>query len=84
MRLCESHNTGMKDFSSNFFDVLSSYNWPGNVRELHSTLEWVMAQTINEPTLFQKHLPSRIRIQVARSSFGDQAQNGASPETEDN
>jgi two-component system NtrC family response regulator len=67
--LCESHNIGIKGFSSDFFDVLESYNWPGNVRELFSALESTFAQAFYENTLFPKHLPTHVRIQVARSSF---------------
>ncbi|OQX10239.1 MAG: Fis family transcriptional regulator [Desulfobacteraceae bacterium IS3] len=69
MKLCESDCIGMKGFSSDFFDVMMSYNWPGNVRELYGVLEWVIVQAFNEPTIFPKHLPPRIRIQMARSSF---------------
>ena len=69
--ICESQNIGVKGFSPGFLDILTSYNWPGNVRELHSVIEYAIAESINEQTLFPKHLPSHVRIQVARSSFGD-------------
>jgi two-component system NtrC family response regulator len=67
--LCESHRIGIKGFSPDFFDVLESYGWPGNVRELFSALESTFAQAFYENTLFPKHLPTHVRIQVARSTF---------------
>jgi two-component system NtrC family response regulator len=67
--LCESHSIGIKGFSPDFFDVLESYDWPGNVRELFSALESTFAQAFYENTLFPKHLPTHVRIQVARSTF---------------
>ena len=67
--LCEAHNIGIKGFSPEFFDVLMAYSWPGNVRELNSVIEYAVAESMNEQTLFPKHLPSSVRIQVARSSF---------------
>jgi two-component system NtrC family response regulator len=67
--LCESHGIGIKGFSPDFFDVLESYGWPGNVRELFSALESTFAEAFYENTLFPKHLPTHVRIQVARSTF---------------
>jgi len=70
--LCGSYKIAMKGFSSEFFDVLSSYHWPGNVRELFSALEWAVAQAPHEATLFSKHLPSNIRIQAMRAAFDEE------------
>ncbi len=72
--LCAASNEGMKGFSPDFLDVLTSHKWPGNVRELFSALESAVAQAQYEPTLFPKHLPMNVRIEVARSSV-----NGADP-----
>jgi two-component system NtrC family response regulator len=72
--LCDSYKVAMKGFSAEFFDVLNAYHWPGNVRELFSTLEWAVAQAPHESTLFSKHLPSHIRIQVMRSAFDEETQ----------
>lgn len=69
--LCESHNIGIKGFSADFLDVLETYSWPGNVRELFSVLESTFTQGFYEQTLFVKHLPTHVRIQVARSEFHD-------------
>ncbi len=67
--LCETHHIEIKGFSPDFFDVLESYSWPGNVRELFSALESTFAQAFYENTLFPKHLPTHVRIKVARSTF---------------
>ncbi len=71
--ISEPVENGMKGFSPEFLEVLTTYEWPGNVRELHSALESALAQALYEPTLFPKHLPEHIRIQVARSSFEEPA-----------
>jgi two-component system NtrC family response regulator len=67
--LAESHMVGLKGIYPEFFDILEAYRWPGNVRELYSALEWTMAQALDEPTLFSRHLPANIRAQVARVNF---------------
>jgi two-component system NtrC family response regulator len=69
--LCESHNIRQKEFSADFVDVLESYRWPGNVRELYSALESTFTQGFYEQTLFPKHLPAYVRIQVARSQLDE-------------
>jgi two-component system, NtrC family, response regulator len=43
-----------------------AYDWPGNVRELINTLERALAAARHEPTLYPSHLPSHIRVKVAR------------------
>jgi len=69
MKSCEDHGTDMKGFSADFLEALESYPWPGNVRELYNTLDWVVTQALYEPTLYSQHLPTSIRIRIARSSF---------------
>jgi two-component system NtrC family response regulator len=79
--LCESQGDDLKGFSSDFFEYISRYHWPGNVRELHGALEWALTQARFEPTLYPKHLPERIRIQVAKTGLADaESSTGASPE----
>jgi two-component system NtrC family response regulator len=57
-----------KGFSPEFFDALASHPWPGNVRELVNTLDGCLAVAGNDATLFTKHLPTHIRVQMARAS----------------
>jgi two-component system NtrC family response regulator len=66
-RLCRIYKTTEKGFSSDFFITLARYDWPGNVRELVNALERAISAAREEPILFPKHLPTYIRVQVARS-----------------
>jgi len=67
-KLSERHATGMKGLSPEIWDVFAKYHWPGNVRELIQALERALVAAQHEPVLFPKHLPSHIRIKVARAS----------------
>ena len=69
-KFCERQQLATKGFSPEFFDALSAYNWPGNVRELFNTLEAALTAAHYDQTLFARHLPNQIRIQVARSAVG--------------
>lgn len=66
-RLSERYGIGSKKFSPEFLDALAAYHWPGNVRELVNALERSLAVARQEPTLFPKHLPTHIRIHLARA-----------------
>lgn len=70
-KLCENNNMAIKGFSPEFLDALLAYGWPGNVRELINTLESVIAETRDAPTLFPYHLPDHIRIKATQASLGD-------------
>jgi two-component system NtrC family response regulator len=67
--LCNSHNIAAKDVSPDFFEVIEAYSWPGNVRELFSTLDAALANALHETTIFARHLPPNVRIEVARKHF---------------
>jgi two-component system NtrC family response regulator len=67
-KLCEDYGIAEKNVSPEVFDVLLQYNWPGNVRELVHTLERAISAAPDDPVLFQKHLPTPIRVAVARAS----------------
>jgi two-component system NtrC family response regulator len=68
-KFCERYKIGTKGFSPEFFDALVAYDWPGNVRELLGAMEWAITVARQEPTLYPKHLPTEIRVKVARSSI---------------
>ncbi len=87
-RLCKSYNIPMKEFSPDFFKVLTQWDWPGNVRELNSALEWVMAQAYHESILFPRHLPPEIRLRAAEirenlSDGGGASECGPAPDPGD-
>ncbi len=68
-RLCTRHGFTTKRLSPEFHRTLELYPWPGNVRELINTLEQALFMARHEPTLFAKHLPQALRIQVAKASL---------------
>jgi len=76
IKTCERDAIPAKGFSHGFINMLEAYNWPGNVRELINILEWAISKARCEQTLFPKHLPEHIRINVARSSVYHSASKG--------
>lgn len=46
--------------------MLADYSWPGNVRELRHTIERACAAAGDGTQLFTRHLPTEIRIELAR------------------
>ncbi|MFJ8265948.1 sigma-54 interaction domain-containing protein [Peribacillus asahii] len=46
----------LKKFHPSTYDVLTQYEWPGNIRELENLIERLIL-TIEEPTIYPKHLP---------------------------
>ena len=67
--LCQRFGLKAKEFSQEFWSTISSYKWPGNVRELIQALEKALLAAKEEPVLYPLHLPTYIRIQVARNSL---------------
>ena len=67
-RLCECNGLASKGFSPDFLDSLLAYSWPGNVRELANTLIRAFSAARFEPTLYPKHLPPNIRVQIFKNS----------------
>ncbi|MCJ7582840.1 MAG: sigma-54 dependent transcriptional regulator [Candidatus Aminicenantes bacterium] len=78
--LCERFGIAPKGASLEFWDIMTEYKWPGNVRELIQALEKALLAAKDEPMLFPKHLPTHIRIQVARNSFPKKPANQGKPE----
>jgi len=54
---------------ADFMDMLIAYSWPGNVRELFGVLERSLAAAGMEPTLYAKHLPPEVRVQVLKANI---------------
>jgi len=67
--LCDRFGMVAKRASPEFWEMMTAYPWPGNVRELIQALEKALISAKDEPMLFPKHLPTYIRIHVARSLF---------------
>ncbi len=64
-----------KGIDADFMETITGYSWPGNVRELFHSLEQAFVTSGDEMTMFAMHLPSDIRIKVARNLIGDVARN---------
>lgn len=67
--LCERYQTTIKGFDPDFFDILRQYDWPGNVRELFNIIERAFVAAGDDPTLFAKHLPHKLRIRVTQKQI---------------
>jgi two-component system NtrC family response regulator len=78
--LCERFGIVPKGASPEFWDIVTEYKWPGNVRELIQALEKALLSAKDEPMLFPKHLPTYIRIQVARNTFPKKPASQGKPE----
>jgi len=78
--LCERFGIVEKRASPEFWEIVAEYKWPGNVRELIQALEKALLSAKDEPMLFPKHLPTHIRIQVARNSFPLKPESKTKPE----
>lgn len=69
-RICERYNIRSKGYSPDLLDALMAYQWPGNARELVNVLERSVAAAQDDPILFPYHLPTYLRVQLARASVG--------------
>jgi two-component system NtrC family response regulator len=67
-QFCDRYGLAPKGFSPEFIKSLRHYSWPGNIREFVHTMERVLASARFEPTLFTKHLPINIRVEVTRAA----------------
>ena len=72
--LSERAQISTKGIDADFMDTIQGYHWPGNVRELFHSLEQAFVASGDEMTMFAMHLPSDIRIRVARNMIGNASQ----------
>jgi len=68
-KFCNQYGFASKGFSPEFLETLMSYSWPGNVREFVNTLERSLTTARFDQTLYPKHLPHHIRVQVRRAKM---------------
>ncbi|MCD6581974.1 MAG: sigma 54-interacting transcriptional regulator, partial [Desulfuromusa sp.] len=68
-KFCTQYGLPSKGFSPDFLETLMSYPWPGNVREFVNTLERSLTTARFDQTLYPKHLPHNIRVQVRRAEM---------------
>ncbi len=73
-----------KKISKDFLTALCQYHWPGNVRELFNAMERSLTAAQEHTTLYPYHLPTHIRVEVAKASLLDSSENGdALPENKE-
>ena len=65
-KICDHYDIPYKNFSTDFLKSLSLYSWPGNVREFTHTMERTIVCARFESTIFPKHLPMQIRIEITK------------------
>lgn len=75
-KLCEGYGIAMKGIAREFFEALTAYEWPGNVRELVHALDTSLTRAFQEPALYPKHLPTYLRVKLARASAKEVAEPG--------
>jgi len=68
-KFCNQYGLDSKGYSPELLETLVSYPWPGNVREFVNTLERSLTTARFDQTLYPKHLPSHIRVQVRRAEM---------------
>ncbi len=71
------YGMGIKGYSPEFFEAITTYSWPGNVRELVYSIENALSESLGEPTLFPIHLPGYIRLQLVKEAGIGQLENSS-------
>ncbi len=78
-QLYQRYRLAPKQYSSDFWNVTGQYPWPGNIRELIQALEKTLLSAGGESVIHSKHLPTHIRIQVARDRVQSTAKDPEAP-----
>ncbi|MFZ5584314.1 MAG: sigma-54-dependent transcriptional regulator [Thermodesulfobacteriota bacterium] len=68
-RLCQRYKIRPKGFAPDFLEALQAYSWPGNARELVNVLERSLGAALDDPILYAYHLPTHLRVEVAKASL---------------
>jgi len=76
-KLCERYHLEHKGVSPEYLDLLAEYEWPGNVRELSNVIEHSLTEGLHAPVLFPKHLPTSLRVTLARASMAAKKESAA-------
>jgi two-component system, NtrC family, response regulator len=81
-RLCNRIGRDIKEISDEYYSALLIYPWPGNVRELVNSLDRSIVAARNESMLFPQHLPTYIRVYLAREKATEQNSNNKNKRSE--
>ena len=79
-RLCSSYGLDPKGYAPELMGALVTYGWPGNVRELINTIDGMLATAGSDTTLYAKHLPLHIRVQIVCRHAPADADHAATPD----
>lgn len=63
---CVQHDLPVKEVTEGCLETLLDYFWPGNVRELAHAMERACVAAGSEECLYASHLPTEVRVAVAR------------------
>ena len=74
MRFCAQHAMSVKEITDGCLNLLLSYVWPGNVRELFHSMTRACVAAGHQDRIFAGHLPTELRVAVARRRIGDSSQ----------
>lgn len=79
---CKLNKLKKKKFSPDYLTILQQYDWPGNVRELFQSIERSITAAQDSSTLYSKHLPISIRINVTKKKLKGRGKNNNSASME--
>lgn len=75
-RQCRMQGAPAKRISPDYLEAMELYSWPGNVREMIHAVEHSLAAGMSDPVLVPSHLPTNIRVSLAREALPPQANPG--------
>lgn len=78
-RGCARYGFGHKTLNDAYLRELAGYTWPGNVRELLHVVEQSLIRGRYAAELLPEHLPSSVRVAVARFRIGKGTGGDVSP-----
>lgn len=70
LRFCVSNSLAVKQITEGCLETLLAHDWPGNVRELCHAMERASVSAGDSDDLYASHLPTELRVAVARHRVG--------------
>lgn len=70
LRFCVQNELPVKYITEGCLETLLAHDWPGNVRELFHAMERACVAAGNSEELYASHLPTELRVAVARGRVG--------------
>lgn len=72
---CADLQLSEKGYSPDFLQAMQDYNWPGNIRELINAINTACTAANADNELQTYHLPTDIRVYLAKKKVGTSGQN---------